>query len=107
MKTDSLLNFSLCLSLDLQIESKSKPFTTWIAAVVTSNKGETIYYDKIPLDWVREKWSGPQGHLLSLMLIGKIPQNAEKLSVYIWNMNKAPYSVEKGKLTLSRIIPDW
>ena len=106
-KTDSLINSPLCLSLDLQIESKSKPFTTWIAAVVTGNNGENIYYEKIPLDWVREKWSGDSGHLLSLMLIGRIPQNAVKLSVYVWNMNKAPYSIENGKLRLSRIIPDW
>ncbi|MCX6249463.1 MAG: hypothetical protein NTX61_01805 [Bacteroidetes bacterium] len=106
-KTGLLAGKPLCITLDLSLECKAKPFVAWIVTTVVDNKGTAFSYERIPLDWMRSEWKGPGNNLKDVMLVPEVPAGATKVATYLWNMEKVPYSLNNGNFVLYTIVPDW
>jgi hypothetical protein len=52
---------------------------------------ERLYYDFIPLNWVRQHWDGE--HLKFRRLLN-LPKGCTRVSSYLWNIKEGPIEVE-------------
>jgi MFS family permease len=95
----------LYITLDLSLESEVTPFVSWIVTTVIDSTGAALSYERLPLDWMKDKWTGPGNNLKDVMLVPEIPPQAKTITTYLWNMEKVPFLINNGTVKIFRITP--
>lgn len=99
IEIDTLAGKTLELIFDLQIDSPATPFKSWIAADVYNADNIRVRYEYYALDWMRPRYAGTDGHLLSSMIL-PLPDDAHKMDFYLWNILEVPFSISKGEVKM-------
>jgi len=45
------------------------------------------------LNWKQAKWTNESNKFKGSFIVPKLPKNAEKMSVYLWNINKDEFVI--------------
>lgn len=101
---DSLGVDAIMIGLNLEIQSLNHPFTSRIVAEARDKKtGETLNYQYFQLNWLSNKIVSKKPIVKSLYL-HNLPKFKEvEVVVYLWNINKKPYSIYKGKSEVFKV----
>lgn len=95
-KADTLINRSLYIGFYLTLYSPQKPFNTHLVVSVNDKNSNNIRYETIKLDWLKKQWDGKQNNFVNSMLLHNLPNNSHSITVYLWNIEKAPFSIANG-----------
>jgi hypothetical protein len=96
---DSLRGKTLYLGYKLTFSTAEAPFNTRVVIDVGDKDGKSLAYEYISLNWLKLHYEGNSTNFINGMLIHKLPPEAVSIKSYIWNLDKAPYSV-KGNVYL-------
>lgn len=96
LEVDSLAGKTLELIFDLQIDSPATPFKSWIVSSIDNAAGKNVRYEYYALDWMRPRYAGADGHLISSMIV-PVPDDAHKMVFYLWNTLEVPFSISNGE----------
>jgi hypothetical protein len=99
IEIDTLAGKTLELIFDLQIDSPATPFKSWIVASIDNAAGENVRYEYYALDWMRPRYAGADGHLISNIIV-PLPDDAHKMDFYLWNTLEVPFSISKGEVKM-------
>lgn len=102
---DSLGVDALMIGLNLEIQSLNHPFKSRVVAEARDKEtGEVIQYQYFQLDWLSNKVVSKKPWVNSLYL-QNLPKFKEvEIVVYLWNIDKKPYSIYKGKSEVFRVF---
>ena len=103
--TDTLAGSFVQIIFDMHLNTKAKPFISWLVANSLDANNQQIAYEYYPLEWLDKKWEGGDGHLINSLIV-KIPEGIHQLNFYIWNKQKVPFSVEDGLVKVVRYEED-
>ncbi len=107
MEIDSLEERTLFIGTELTFDAQEKPFIGRLAVTVNDSTGASLYQEYIPLDWLRKNWNGDENNLHQGTLLHYIPQGAQTLKFYIWNIDKTSFSIPNGKCYLYQLERDF
>lgn len=101
--SDSLTGESYYITANLNIRSLTSPFQAWFVMQLVDDEGGTISYKYIPFDWLQKDWSSKNQEFKHSLLTGTIPKNLSEIKIYIWNLDKVNYSIEKSEISIYEI----
>jgi len=104
---DSLIGEALYIGTELTLDTKEKPFTSWLAATINDAEGNSLYQEYIPLDWIKKDWNGTENNLLQGTILHDIPAEAKIIKFFIWNIDKTSFFIPNGKCYLYRLERDF
>ncbi len=86
---NSTLNTRNCLEIELEIKFNSAPvpLRANIVLQINDNKGEKVYYKRIPLNWLADNLSGQLKRVK--LTTGPLLNDNGDLVVYLWNYKQA------------------
>lgn len=90
---DTLSNKALLVTIEFEITSNASPFAARIILNTEDSNANTINYDYISLNWKQAKWTNDSNIFKGSFIVPKLPKNAKKLSVYLWNINKDEFVI--------------
>jgi hypothetical protein len=96
LETDTLAGKSLYAGYRFSLISRHNPLKAWVVFCVFDKDRNTLCYERIPLDWLRDTWDDPEDPFINGLYISNIPENASKFVTYIWNIEKEPFRTEGG-----------
>jgi hypothetical protein len=85
------------IHLDFEINSDLDPCTIDLIITAQDENEGMLYYDFIPLHWVRDQWHGEQ---LKITRPVKFDDSTKRVICYLWNRNKAKIEVTKANAIL-------
>ena len=91
---------SVYIGITAEIYSPAEPFHTWIVAEIKDSNGQTLQYERVSLYWFRPVWNELTGNFKNGLFFPHIPSGASTMKVYVWNIEKVPFSIENGKVQL-------
>ena len=100
---DTLAGKTLYIGFTGMIEAASSPFEAWIVAEVRDAAGTAVCYEKLALNWLRPEWKGERIYLKNGILVPVLPAEARLLKVYLWNVRRAPFRCEKGRIEVYQV----
>jgi hypothetical protein len=85
---DSVLKTRNCVEAELEItfNEVSSPLPSNIVLQINNTKGETLFYKRIPLNWLADDLNGQTKHVK--LTTPALPQNTGDVVAYIWNIKK-------------------
>lgn len=103
---DSLKGKSIAVHIKLKLRSDQKPFNAHVISSILDKTSNTLYYESLQFDWLKDKWD--ENVLFNhTMFIYEIPQEANNVVVYIWNLEKVLYTIYEGEVKVYELIqPD-
>src|SRR5690606_32033861 len=78
------------LEIEIQAASPNIPLNTEIIITSSSATNNKLYYDIVPLKWIRTQWDG---QTLKFRRPFSLPEESERLVVYFWNIDKVPQEI--------------
>ena len=87
----------LNLTFKMSVDSEKKPLQTKLVIETKRKNKEQIYYDLIPLDWLRSEWNNDQ-----LLIDRNLPTSAEDtviVKAYLWNNKKETFNAKISELS--------
>lgn len=102
LKVDSLIGKSLYIGYEGKIHSDQVPFEAWIVADVKDASGKSLQYVNFGLNWHRKCWKGTSSYIKNGLVLNELPLGSETLVLYLWNINKVPFSIKDFNATLFR-----
>ena len=106
LKVDSLANANIRIVFNLVFNTKAKPFKSWLVASVRDSSGQEIRYEYFALDWLKYNWEGSSGQVLNSMIV-PFPKESHTLVFYLWNIQKKPYKIKGGSISLFKYQLDF
>lgn len=91
---------SAYIGITAEIYSPEEPFHTWIVAEVKDTAGQTVQYERVSLYWFRPAWNESSKQFKNGLFLSRILPGAVTLKLYVWNIEKVPFSVDKGTVKL-------
>lgn len=103
---DSLKGKSIAVQIKLKLSSDQKPFNAHIISSMMDKTSNTLYYESLQFDWLKDKWD--ENDLFNhTMFIYDIPQEVNDIVVYIWNLEKVDYTIYEGEVKVYELLqPD-
>jgi len=83
--------------LDFRINSELDPCTINLVITAQDENEGLLYYDYIPLHWVRDQWLGERFSVTRPVAFGG---NEKRLICYLWNRNKERMEILDSKVSL-------
>jgi len=85
---DSALKTKNCIEVELEIKFNSVPAPLLANIVVQANndKGEQVYYKRVPLNWLADDLNGKIKRVK--LTTGALPKNNGDVVVYLWNFKQ-------------------
>ena len=90
-------NKSIYFLYKFTINSYGSPFEARMIATVDDINKNNLFYEFVSLDWLKKDWDGTHNNFINCMMVYHISEDSYKLTTYIWNLKKTPFSVSKGK----------
>ncbi len=100
---NNITNHNFLFDVKLSVWSNSKPLTMWLVLQALNNNHKSTIYKFMPLDWLKDKWQGKKNNLKQSFFSGKIPASTKIMKLYLWNINKQPFSILDGKIYIYKI----
>ncbi len=100
---DSLTQASYYVTVDMDINSVSLPFNAWLVLNISDKNNNTLQYKYIPFDWLKTKWGKGKTKFTHSFLTGEIPESANDIRVFIWNLDMVEYEVENSTIKLLKV----
>jgi hypothetical protein len=94
---------SLQVDLDVTVNSPEKPFISRIVVDINDRMHQSVIYEYIQLDWLSYNFTGDGQRFCNTLLLGKLHENSDTYKIYLWSIDKAPYSI-KGKVSVNERI---
>ena len=101
---DSLISETLLIDIRFSLTSKAKPFDARLVAQVVDNDKNILSYEFIALDWKRTDWNGEKDNFTASILLHELPQGSEKLTIYLWNIDKQAFMIENIECSVNKLI---
>jgi hypothetical protein len=96
---DTLRGRSILWQMQVTMPKLDTPFEGWLAVSINDSAGNTIFLERIVIDWLRPQWS--QGQVLDHhILVPDIPAGAAHMKVYLWNIRQRPISIGPVRLRM-------
>lgn len=83
LNADSLIHNADILELEITFKSDIEPLNMDLVITSSNASNNNLYYDFIPIKWIRGKWSGEK---LIMRRPISIPISSQRLLVYVWNI---------------------
>lgn len=84
LEVDSLIHNTNILELEISFKSDAKPLNMDIVITSSNPSSNNLYYDFIPIKWIRDEWHGEK---LTLRRPVSIPNSSDRLLIYVWNID--------------------
>jgi hypothetical protein len=97
MNARSLINRSVYIGFNFTFNSPAKPFESRIVVSTNDKEKNILQYQYIQLDWLKKQWKGEKDNLMNNILVYHLPENADTLAVYFWNIRRKDFSISNGK----------
>jgi hypothetical protein len=104
---NTLIGKTLYIELDVQVHAESKPFRSWIVAEVLSPELKTLRYEFLSLEWLKTDWTEDNARLKNILMVHELPENAQQLRVYIWNLDQVTYQVKSSEVDVYSLVKDY
>jgi len=78
------------------------PLQSWLVLQIDSSEGHSVYYERIPLNWVKYDWTTPNNQPLFLTS-GKLPTKIYKLTCYLWNIEKKEIELKMNSIKIYQL----
>ncbi|MEO6303797.1 MAG: hypothetical protein ABIP51_11565, partial [Bacteroidia bacterium] len=100
---DSLTTFGNCLEAELSISFKKtpKPFNGFLVFSMEGEKKESVYFKRVPLNWIADDLSGETKYFK--LTTGIIPKKGFTSAVFIWNIDKQPVDFTLNYLKINEL----
>jgi len=85
---------SLLIDFHFSIRSESVPFMSRVVLAVDSKDKESLYYERVPLNWKKHQWNKKFHQFRNVMIIEDLPAKFESLRTYLWNVKSQEYSIK-------------
>lgn len=97
---DSLLPTRNCLEAEIELtfNKTPKPFKASLVFQLNNKDNNTIYYKRVPLNWISDDLSGQTRRFK--LTTGAIPGDFKDAVVYIWNIDKKELDVRLNDLKI-------
>ncbi len=85
---DAALKTRNCIEVELEIKFNTVPVPLQanIVVQVNDNKGEQVYYKRVPLNWLADNLNGQIKKMK--LTTGALPENNGDVVVYLWNFKQ-------------------
>lgn len=93
LKADSLTGKLLYVGFKFTIKSDEVPFDTWIVTDVADKNNKSLIYKFIKLNCMKLNYDGSTNNFINGYYLNKLPGDAFKITSYVWNIHKKPYSL--------------
>jgi hypothetical protein len=97
---ESLAKKPVFIGFRLTVVSDQRPLHAWVSAEVRNSDDKPKAYEYLQLDWYRPSWNVDDPEFINGLLFDKIPPDATRLLLYIWNEYKIPIQVKKSQIDL-------
>lgn len=87
------------LEMEVNFSSSNSPLDVNIVITGSNEENDKLFYDFIPIKWIRNSWNGETLHFRRPVYI---PPNTERLLIYAWNINGVNQKLNLKSLTLYR-----
>ncbi len=98
---------TIYFTIDMQILSPATPLRAWIVAEAVTQQHKTLRYEFLALDWLKSSWCAGRSHLMNVMLMDNIPEEAWKLKVYLWNIDRVHIEISGGSIGFYELKLDY
>jgi hypothetical protein len=100
---DSLINTGNCLEAEVSVNFKKtpKPFNAFLVFSIENEKRETIYFKRVPLNWLADDLTGETKHFK--ITTGAIPKKGMTGVVFIWNIDKQKVDFNLNNLKINEL----
>ncbi len=88
----------LLVEFNFKVQSGDMPSACWIVLNIDSAEGKTLYYRRIPLNWVRYNWLNMEQSTDMIMLTGPLPPKIHRFVCYLWN-----FQGQRLKITMNSV----
>jgi hypothetical protein len=102
-KADTLINKNLQVEISFALSSEKKPFNGRIVFDIWDKQNQSLRYEYIQFNWLRNSWDGKPDNFNNCMLVYKVPPEASKYKIYIWNIDKAEFANSEGYIRIKEI----
>ena len=104
VKVDTLGLSNLLLGTQCSIQSTAKPLLVWLVVTATDSAGKQIYYESLPLDWMKTTWKGDFHNFSTNIQIHQLPKDSKWLKCYFWNRKRSEFLLKDGSFTLCKLM---
>ncbi len=100
---DTLTQTGNCLEAEIAINFKNvpKPFNSFLVFSLDDDKGEHVYFKRIPLNWLADNLNGETKYFKLTM--GTIPKKGFTAVVFIWNIDKQQIEFNLNSLKIHEL----
>lgn len=92
-----LYHKNLYVLFDFDLITEASYFPSFLVISASNRQGQDLIYERIQLHW----YFHPQDkHVRLAMYSPKIPDEATKLTLYLWNIEKKPFEIQHGKVSI-------
>ncbi|MBL7920606.1 MAG: hypothetical protein JNJ40_09855 [Bacteroidia bacterium] len=100
---DTLINSGNCLEAELAITFKNvpKPFNSFLVFSVDNDKGEHVYFKRIPLNWLADNLNNETKYFK--LTTGVMPEKGYTAVVFIWNIDKKHAEFDVNSLRINEL----
>lgn len=102
-KSNSIDGNTCYVTANINISCSTSPFHAWFVLQLVDIAGKNISYKYVPFDWLKTNWGIGDTEFKHSIIIDKIPENLSEIKVYIWNLDKVNYTIERSSISLSLI----
>ena len=103
-KVDSLSGRSLLINTSFKIKSDAAPLHVWVIAEIKNAQGKKSSYETILLEWNKKHWIEDDNEFKASMFIYDIAEDADRISLYLWNVKKVEYEISDLQYRIRSII---
>lgn len=100
---DSLRGKTLLLSFDFSLETKHHPFIGQVVASVHDINNKLLRYEWLRFDFLKSQYKGEPHNFRYNMIVHKLPPEAHRLIVYVWNIHRQPYTVRDAVMKMEEL----
>ena len=90
IKKEELIDTCDALQISFDLDATDSPCLIHLVVAARDSQEETVYYDFIPLHWIRNQWGGDR---LEMVRPVKFDRNASHVLCYLWNTEKRQFSL--------------
>jgi len=100
---DTLSSSGNCLEAEVAIDFKNvpKPFNAFLVFSVDNEKGEHVYFKRVPLNWLADNLNGETKYFK--LTTGVIPKKGFSAVAFIWNIDKKEAEFTLNSLKINEL----
>jgi len=106
-RIENLHGEGLYVEVEAEIQSEAVPFNAWLVVELRNAADKSIGYERLMLDWKKKEWNERTAHAKYGFVFPEIPDEADKMIVYLWNIRQVNCSIENTHVRLCKLERDF